>query len=64
MKSYKHVWYINFKLLTKFHTFWTEIIGYMDLGPNPNRFIYIDLVYIFSDLYIFKIKPRIIKCGK
>ena len=53
-----HVWNINFKLRSKFHTIWEENIGHMDLGPIPNRFIYIDLVYIFSDLYIFKNKTK------
>ena len=49
-----HVWYINLKLFSKFCTIWTEIIGYMDLGPIPNRFIYMDFVYVSSDLYLFK----------
>ena len=25
------------------HIIWTEMIGYMDLGPIPNRFIYMDV---------------------
>ena len=36
--------YINLKLLSIFHTIWTEIIGYMDLEPIPNRIIYMDFV--------------------
>ena len=39
-----HVWYINLKLFSKFRTIWIEIIGYMDLGPITNRFIYMDFV--------------------
>ena len=46
--------YINIKLLSIFHTIWTDMIGYMNLGPIPNRFIYIDFVLFFIDLYLFK----------
>ena len=49
-----HVWYINFKLQSRFHTIWAEIIGHMDLGPNPNRFIFMNFVSISSDLYLFQ----------
>ena len=34
--------YINLKQLSKFHTIWSEINGHMDLGPIPNRLIYMD----------------------
>ena len=36
--------YVDLKLLSIFYTFWTDIIGYMDLGPIPNGFIYMDFV--------------------
>ena len=45
---------INIKVMSIFHTIWTEIIGNMDLGLIPNRFIYMDFVYISRNLYLFK----------
>ena len=53
IKKIINIMYIYLKLLSIFHTIWTEMIGYMDLGPIPNRFIYMDFVYISGNLYLF-----------
>ena len=42
------------ELQSRFHTIWADIIGHMDLGPNPNRFIYMNFVSISSDLCLFQ----------
>ena len=48
---------IHIKVMSIFHTIWTEIIGNMDLGLIPNRFIY-RILYTFLEIYIYLNKTK------
>ena len=50
-----HVWYINLKLLTKFHTIWPKINGHMDLEPIT----YTVFARIISAALCLKLKSRV-----